>query len=434
MLAGTSPAVGRYFTGAKQTGRAVTVACHASPERLAGTGATFAAWIADECHKTESDQVKTFAHITEIPRIIGFTATPYRAELRESLSLFDSLAYEYTGRDAVKDGVCVRPNVIIPEGAGDQAGPAELDAVCIELCARAAAHGPGVVSAYNVKDADEFAEALTNQGVEARPIHYRQSKKRQRELIDALEAGEIACLVHVSLLAEGVDFPWLRWMCLRRGVSSRVRFLQETGRVLRAFPGKAEGFIYDPHDLYGSFALTYDAMLGEPEEPPDHEEKICDHELMPCAEEENGCHRMICIECPDGFRQEGMPVAGIYIPPDAYCYKHAPPDERETAERKIKLIRNAERWLRQTSLALYYLGAVDQQNKRWTTAKDTASAPQIRLVTRLAPKLRGIVSGDVAERLRECYRIRDSLTKRGASDLIDAMSLTIESGTWPLEN
>jgi hypothetical protein len=64
------------------------------------------------------------------------------------------------------------------------------------------------------------------------------------------------------MLQEGVDLPWLRWLCLRRPAASRVRFAQEVGRVLRAAPGKAEAVIFDPHDLFASHALSYEAVLS----------------------------------------------------------------------------------------------------------------------------------------------------------------------------
>jgi superfamily II DNA or RNA helicase len=50
------------------------------------------------------------------------------------------------------------------------------------------------------------------------------------------------------MLSEGVDMPWLMWMALRKGRGSRVEFLQEFGRPLRAYPGKTEAVIFDPNE------------------------------------------------------------------------------------------------------------------------------------------------------------------------------------------
>jgi hypothetical protein len=65
------------------------------------------------------------------------------------------------------------------------------------------------------------------------------------------------------MLSEGADYPWLRWLCLRRNVDSRVRFIQEVGRALRSYPGKIEAVLLDPNDLFGSFRISYEEALGE---------------------------------------------------------------------------------------------------------------------------------------------------------------------------
>jgi hypothetical protein len=72
------------------------------------------------------------------------------------------------------------------------------------------------------------------------------------------------------MLSEGVDMPWLRWMALRQARGSRVEFLQEFGRVLRAAPGKTEAVIFDPweksldHPMTGWLEIEAD-KADEPE-------------------------------------------------------------------------------------------------------------------------------------------------------------------------
>jgi hypothetical protein len=90
------------------------------------------------------------------------------------------------------------------------------------------------------------------------------------------------------LLSEGVDLPWLRWICLRRKVEARVRFLQELGRVLRIDPEpredlgpKTTGLVMDPHMLLAKHGLTSTEALGKamdeeadgPEQPDAQQER-----------------------------------------------------------------------------------------------------------------------------------------------------------------
>jgi len=120
-------------------------------------------------------------------------------------------------------------------------------------------------------DAEEYAEELTSNGIPAEAIHSKQPAKLRAELLVRLQSGSLSALVHVSLLSEGVDLPWLSWLCMRRKVSARVRFVQEVGRVLRVHPGKTSALIIDPYDLFAVHGVTHPAALGEAPTKPEPE-------------------------------------------------------------------------------------------------------------------------------------------------------------------
>jgi superfamily II DNA or RNA helicase len=254
----TGEDVAKYYTHEKRTGR-ITVACYDSMGALAATGYRPTVWIADECHRTEVDDIKAAVELLSPKMRLGFTATPYLSG-DKSLSLWDTLVYSYGVQQAIRDAVVVPPKVIHYTGDAET-----LDAACLDMLRKA--FGPGVVSAINIADAEEFARYSTEHGMFARAIHSRQSKEEQAELLEMLRVGDLHHLVHVNLLTEGVDLPWLRWLCLRRPGASRIRFAQEVGRVLRAHPGKTHGIVYDPHDLFGRLSLSYEACLGEVDGP-----------------------------------------------------------------------------------------------------------------------------------------------------------------------
>jgi len=258
--------VGTYSGRRKQPDRAVIVCCNASLPALgldlAAQGRSIALLVADEAHGTEAATLRETIP-TLAPRcLLGFTATPFRSTPEESISLFREIVYRYTITDAVRDGVLVDPRVVRVEGAQE---PGELDQVCLDLM-RAHATGPGIVSAVDIQDAEDYAAWLTSQGWPALAIHSRQRPREQEDRLRQLQDGKVRALVHVSLLAEGVDLPWLRWICLRRYVVARVRFLQEVGRVLRvdrANPEKVDGVIIDPHLLLGQHGWTTAEAIGE---------------------------------------------------------------------------------------------------------------------------------------------------------------------------
>ena len=270
--------VGRYYTKAKQHQRDVVVCCNASAAALAARwqedGRGVSLWIADECHKTESDQmlggteeeraeaagqpieVDIFRSATRM----GLTATPFRSSVDESLSLFDHVIYRYAPADALRDGVIVPWRFV---GWPDDQEAEEIDRACISMIqALGKGRGPGVVNAKSIDDAEAYAMTLTVAGIEALPIHSRMTPAAQADAIRKVRAGDVDCLVHVAMLVEGVDYPWLRWGCFRRQVHSRIRFIQELGRFLRAHGDKSEAVILDPHDLAGTFQVTYGEALG----------------------------------------------------------------------------------------------------------------------------------------------------------------------------
>lgn len=267
--------VGTFYGKSKQADRAAIVCCNASLpalwEELKEQNRKVALLVADEAHNAEASIMRETIPAMEAAALIGFTATPFRSIPKESLSLFSTVAYRYTIQEAVKDGVLVPPRVIRVEGMEtDKADPACLDMI-MEY-----GRGPGIVSAASIKDAEAYVEYLAagEEGIKAEAIHSKVTDKKQDALIARLCAGDIGALVHVALLAEGVDFPWLRWICLRRKVQARVRFLQEIGRVLRTMDParfkkeyakwgpKTEGIILDPWLLLGRHGWTSAEAIG----------------------------------------------------------------------------------------------------------------------------------------------------------------------------
>ncbi len=258
--------VGAWYTHRKALGD-IIVTCIPSLASLAGVlsarGRKVALWIADELHRCECPTVLAAHPKLNPAHAVGFTATPFRALPTESIRLFEHCLYRYGVGDAVKDGVVVPWRIVHADAPGD------LNATCAKWVA--GAEGPGLCNAVDIADAMGFAKYLTENGSPAEAIHCQQPIADNKRRIEALKTGRLRCLVHVNMLAEGADFPWLRWLCLRREVQSRVRFIQEAGRALRSFPGKTEAVFYDPHDLFGAFRLSYDEALGEVPDAPEHE-------------------------------------------------------------------------------------------------------------------------------------------------------------------
>jgi hypothetical protein len=252
--------VGTFFSGEKAWNTPIIVCCAPSAEKLGGIlqehKRHVVCCIDDEAHGTECERLHRAHEALAADVVIGFTATPFRASDKERLSIFQTLLYNYGPSEAIRDKIVVPWRVIGYHGNQ----PKLRDDACVDLIRDA--QGPGIVNADSIDDAIKYSERLNAEGITAAPLHSKMKTTEHEIALVKLKSGALRTLVHVSMLAQGVDLPWLRWMCLRRPVTSRVRFAQEVGRSLRAFPGKTEAIIYDPHDLFGAFHLEYSAVLG----------------------------------------------------------------------------------------------------------------------------------------------------------------------------
>jgi hypothetical protein len=250
---------GAYYTAAKEVSSPVIVVCNPSAPAmvrdLAERGLRVRAWIADEAHKTRSEGMDAAIREAAPRWLVGCTATPYRSVDTESLRLFDSVAFRYTMEDATRDGVLVPYVTRSPITAW---GELLVDEATIRLIEEHTT-GPGVVGASSVPDALDFAARLCARGIPAEAIHAGTPPEERAALIEDLRTGALRCLVHVALLIEGVDLPWLTWLALRRPLTSPVALVQQIGRVLRAFPGKTGAVVLDPH------GLLWNRNLGKPD-------------------------------------------------------------------------------------------------------------------------------------------------------------------------
>ena len=275
--------VGTYYTYGKDVTQPIIITCMNSLPELAMSlqrlGKRCGLWIPDECHRTETRTIKD-AHDYLMPeRICGFTATPFRSSDKERLTLFQKLLYDFGPQIALQEGVVVPWRIVSWTGE-----TVTLDEACISMTALA--EGPGMFNAVTIDDAELFAEILNRTGFRAEAIHSKLSETTVNSRIHALEKGELRAVVHVSMLQEGADFPWLRWLCLRRPVTSKVRFAQEVGRALRSWTDpitgskKTEAIMYDPHSLFLNFQMSPSEVLGgeyevaEPDKKKDPQEEM----------------------------------------------------------------------------------------------------------------------------------------------------------------
>jgi superfamily II DNA or RNA helicase len=394
--------VGAYWERARDL-RPVIVCCTASLAALAEEPINVHLWLADEAHGTEAAGALAFRDAVQPRRVIGLSATPYRSNDRERLSIFRDLIYEYTAAQALADGVLVPwrfPDPLVASDA-DEAHH-DLDDACTDWILRriAAGDGPTIVDANTIEDAETYAAELVDAGIRAMAVHSKMRREAMTQRIEALRTGELDCIVHVNILTEGVDMPWLVNGCLRRRRGSRVKHVQHIGRYMRSAPGKTHCNLFDPHGLFGLHSMNDPAALGEYSRAEKTEPEETEH--FPLID----------------------PFTGEEIDLDA------PAPER----RRVLAAMDASSWLLQASAALRgaKLGQAqrdDPAERKWRILKATpaqlamldrwkstahwmTSAPE----TQQTPELR-----DLARAFRAVHARKADVRRGSVSDLITCM-------------
>lgn len=243
---------GVYYGSKKRPDR-ITVTTYNSVAKLAGHIESGALLICDECHRTDNDRMDRALDALQPAARIGLTATPGR------LAKWDRILYDYNAKQALADGVIVP--WIAHTYATESMEPVELDNACVEMTREAIGFGPTLVDAASIEDAERFAGMLQAGGIRAAAIHSKLPDRVSRDLPEKLRTGEIDALVHIDMLTEGADFPWLHCLVMRRPTASVIRFAQQVGRALRGCEGKEVAHLFDPLLMLDDFGLDFDAVF-----------------------------------------------------------------------------------------------------------------------------------------------------------------------------
>lgn len=209
--------------------------------------------IVDEAHHAAAKGYQAILAHFEEARVVGFTATPIRADGIALGDTFQSVAFRYDIRDAIRDGflvpVIARRVVVdsvdlseITTRAGDFAQN-ELAAVMTEARAlhgqaiaslEQAEHRLAIAFCVDVAHATKFAETLnTYRPGCARAVSGETDDDEREELLAAHAAGEFQFLTNCDLLVEGYDCPPASCVIMNRPTKSWGRYVQCAGRGLR---------------------------------------------------------------------------------------------------------------------------------------------------------------------------------------------------------
>lgn len=216
--------------------------------------------IIDEAHHVLSKSYKKiFTHFNK-SKVLGVTATPNRHDKKKLGTFFDSLAYEYTIKQAVDDHYLVPLKALtIPlkidiskvkvtkygnyeeKQLGNTLEP-YLDKIAKNID-KYAKNRKTVIFVPLIKTAHKMVKIMNDNGFKA--IEVDGKSKDRKDIIHDFENGKYNVIVNSMLLTEGWDCPSVDCVIVLRPTQSTTLYTQMIGRGVRPYKDKEDLLILD---------------------------------------------------------------------------------------------------------------------------------------------------------------------------------------------
>src|SRR3990172_9287434 len=217
--------------------------------------------IIDEAHHAVAGSWARILAAWPKARVLGVTATPERLDGSGLRGAFEMLIEGPSVRSLIDAGhlsdyrVFAPPiqAIEVPRRAGDYAKEAlahwmdkpHLTGSAVEHY-RKLAHGKrALVFCVSLEHAWNVAQQFVAAGYRAARIDGGMERNARRDMVDQFQRGEIQVLTSCEIVSEGFDLPAIECAILLRPTMSLAMHLQQVGRALRTYPGKAYALILD---------------------------------------------------------------------------------------------------------------------------------------------------------------------------------------------
>ena len=215
--------------------------------------------VVDEAHWNFTIQARDMLNefVSSGARVLGCTATAYRADRQSLMGHYEKLSYCYSLRSAIEDGWLVPPKAkchyvksINLSKAAKKAGAdfhaEELDRILrgeqvlhdiAGLIVREHVAGKqAIIFAHSVKQATLLRDLLLDRhSVPCSLVHSYQSDKQYAEELKAFTSGERELIVNVGILTTGWDHPPVSEVFIAKPTKALNKYTQMIGRATRSY-------------------------------------------------------------------------------------------------------------------------------------------------------------------------------------------------------
>ena len=206
--------------------------------------------IIDEAHHCISASYQNVLQYFGGSKVLGVTATPDRADMKNLGSFFESLAFEYTMPEAIRSGYLVPIKALtiplqidirsVGVSAGDfKAGEigTALDPYLYQIAdemVKYCMNRKTIVFLPLIATSQKFMKILNERGFSAGEVNGNSEDRAQ--ILQDFEDGKYNVLCNSMLLTEGYDCPAVDCIIVLRPTRSRPLYAQMVGRGTRLSP------------------------------------------------------------------------------------------------------------------------------------------------------------------------------------------------------
>lgn len=218
----------------------------------------FGTIVVDEAHHALSDSYKKILEYFDA-NILGVTATPDRGDMKNLGEFFESLAYEYTLPQAIREGYLspIKAQTIPLDidlsgvrtqqgdfASGDLGSALEpyLEQIA-DVIAKKYSDRKTVAFLPLIETSQHFASILKEKGVPVWEVNGNSSDRE--EILQEFEKAKNGVICNSMLLTEGWDCPSVDCVVVLRPTKIRSLYCQMIGRGTRLFEGKEYLLILD---------------------------------------------------------------------------------------------------------------------------------------------------------------------------------------------
>lgn len=216
--------------------------------------------VVDEAHHSPAGTWRKIMTMHEAD-VLGVTATPRRLDGKPLNDLFDTLICGPSISQLIDKDWLAPVSVFTPPNSPDlskvkiRAGDFAIDQMssvmsrgvvitgAVNEYTRLCSGKPAIAFCVDIDHSLRVASAFSEAGWRAAHVDGGTPQRARRELIVALNEGDIDILSNCGLISEGLDVPGVEAAILLRPTRSLALYLQMVGRALR--PGKDLAYILD---------------------------------------------------------------------------------------------------------------------------------------------------------------------------------------------